>query len=98
MQYLFLADSQEYSQKIELHSLEPQTYYTCAAEVLYNNVILFQENKTVETDLGSEYITYIYTINRISVLLWAYNIWGITENNGVELQKAYQRRKILNEF
>lgn len=46
------ADSQEYSQKIELHSLDPQTYYTCAAEVLYNNVKLFQENKTVETDLG----------------------------------------------
>lgn len=46
------ADSQKYPQKIELLSLEPQTYYTCAAEVLYNNVILFQENKTVETDLG----------------------------------------------
>ncbi|XP_026635801.1 receptor-type tyrosine-protein phosphatase C [Microtus ochrogaster] len=46
------ADSQEYSQKILLTSLKPQTYYTCAAEVLYNNMILFQENKTVETDLG----------------------------------------------
>ncbi|XP_075844238.1 receptor-type tyrosine-protein phosphatase C isoform X2 [Microtus pennsylvanicus] len=45
------ADSRGYSQKIFLPSLKPQTYYTCAAEVLYNNVILFQENKTVETDL-----------------------------------------------
>ncbi|XP_057626198.1 receptor-type tyrosine-protein phosphatase C [Chionomys nivalis] len=46
------ADSQGNSQNILLLDLDPQTYYTCAAEVLYNNVILSQENKTVETDLG----------------------------------------------
>ncbi|XP_038204921.1 receptor-type tyrosine-protein phosphatase C [Arvicola amphibius] len=45
--------SQIYSQKIELTDLQPQTSYTCAAEVLYNNVTLFQENKSVETDLGT---------------------------------------------
>lgn len=67
VQYLFLAGSQKYSQKIELSDLQPQTSYTCAAEVLYNDVTLSQENKTVETDLGSEYFIYIYTINRISV-------------------------------
>lgn len=45
--------SQKYSQKIELSDLQPQTSYTCAAEVLYNDVTLSQENKTVETDLGT---------------------------------------------
>lgn len=67
VQYLFLVGTQRPSQNIVLHDLQPQTPYACAAEVLYNNVKLFQENKTVETDLGSEYIIYIYTINRISV-------------------------------
>lgn len=67
VQHLFLVGTQISSQSIVLRGLQPQTPYACAAEVLYNNVALFQENKTVETDLGSEYITYIYTINRISV-------------------------------
>lgn len=67
MQYLFLADISEYSQQIELRGLEPQRTYNCATEILYNNAIVFQENKSVETDFGSEYITYIYKINKISV-------------------------------
>ncbi|XP_050007590.1 receptor-type tyrosine-protein phosphatase C isoform X2 [Alexandromys fortis] len=46
------ADSQGNSPIILLPGLKPQTYYTCAAEVLYNSVTLLQENKTVETDLG----------------------------------------------
>lgn len=46
-------DTQKSSQNnITLNGLQPQTPYTCAAEVLYNNVTLSQENKTVKTDLG----------------------------------------------
>nr|XP_048286908.1 receptor-type tyrosine-protein phosphatase C isoform X3 [Myodes glareolus] len=53
--YKFLCNdtgTQRSSQNIVLRGLQPQTPYACAAEVLYNNVKLFQENKTVETDLG----------------------------------------------
>ncbi|XP_036058169.1 receptor-type tyrosine-protein phosphatase C [Onychomys torridus] len=38
---------------IELTGLTPQRTYNCVAEILYNNAIIFQENKSVETDLGT---------------------------------------------
>lgn len=76
VQHLFLVGTQISSQSIVLRGLQPQTPYACAAEVLYNNVALFQENKTVETDLGSEYIIYIYTINRISVFFFGLTLFG----------------------
>ncbi|XP_037067260.1 receptor-type tyrosine-protein phosphatase C isoform X2 [Peromyscus leucopus] len=46
-------DTSKHSQRIELRGLEPQRTYHCATEILYNNAIVFQENKSVETDLGT---------------------------------------------
>ncbi|XP_076403630.1 receptor-type tyrosine-protein phosphatase C isoform X3 [Peromyscus maniculatus bairdii] len=54
LSYRFHCDNgiSNYSQ-INLRDLEPQRTYNCATEILYNNTIVFQENKSVETDLGT---------------------------------------------
>ncbi|XP_052593047.1 receptor-type tyrosine-protein phosphatase C isoform X2 [Peromyscus californicus insignis] len=55
LSYRFYCDNgiSKHSSQIELRGLTPQRTYNCATEILYDNAIVFQENKSVKTDLGT---------------------------------------------
>ena len=66
MQYLFLLGGlspYNKSGRFEKGQLQPQSNYTCSSQVSYNHKIFTSQNKTIQTDYGGEYITYIYMLN-----------------------------------
>ncbi|NP_001103359.1 receptor-type tyrosine-protein phosphatase C isoform 2 precursor [Rattus norvegicus] len=58
-----------------LHNLTVRTNYTCAAEVLYNNVILLKQDRRVQTDFGTpEMLPHVQcknSTNSTTLVSWA---------------------------
>lgn len=60
--YLFLSDNRTPSNDIQFeweHFL-PKKNYSCSLQVFYGGHTFLHINKTIETDFGSEYITYMH--------------------------------------
>lgn len=61
MHYLFLSgNTTQTEKKFDKDHFEPNTNYTCVSEIVYDNYKVTEKEKIVQTDFGSEYITYIY--------------------------------------
>jgi hypothetical protein len=64
MQHLFLSDNSKTTPSdmdfIQLTGLLPKHNYSCYSEVFYEGQEYINKSKLVETDFGSEYVTYIY--------------------------------------
>lgn len=60
--YLFLSANFSSSNKTEtyLEPLSPKQNYSCNLKVSYGANEFLNKNETFETDVGSEYITYMY--------------------------------------
>lgn len=60
-QYLFLSDKFPSTNKnyIYLEPLSPKQNYSCNFKVFYDSHEFLNKSETFETDVGSEYITYL---------------------------------------
>lgn len=62
MWYLFISENCTPStgEEINCEGFLPQRKYYCDLQAYYDGHKFLSLNKTIETDLGSEYITYMY--------------------------------------